>query len=391
MYYTSFSVRQLKTKGRPWQARLNYKDANGKWQQTAKTLREAKGKKDAERMAQALMDELNKQAEELPYATSDKTVSEAVVSYLDYQLANGEIEQSSYYAQMKRFKNWIEPKIGDYDFATLDKIVITKWLTDLHQAGLKSGTIRTIYSVLSKVYSYHYFMENIPNNPFDHIKPPKKSEPAITHLTPEQYDSVWTSLNDDYDEYDWFWIAVNLSLYTGMRRAEVCGLRWNCVDFNRRAIAITTSIGIYDGGTYTKLPKTATSNRVIPMTTQVEMLLEMRYKAVEEEYGTVEGSWYVCGKKDKYTSPKTFSWTFRQFACRNNLVDVFGNTINIRALRHNLATTGVRSGMDIKSLANMLGHSDAAMTLNVYADDDADAMRLAVDKLSEQFDNESAY
>ena len=57
MKYTSFHVRQLDDrKGKPWQARLKYKDVNGKWKETAKMLPDATGKREATRQAKELFD-----------------------------------------------------------------------------------------------------------------------------------------------------------------------------------------------------------------------------------------------------------------------------------------------------------------------------------------------
>ena len=51
MKYTAVSVRQLDRKGKPWQARAKYKDVYGKWKEVSKMLPDAKGKKEANKMA----------------------------------------------------------------------------------------------------------------------------------------------------------------------------------------------------------------------------------------------------------------------------------------------------------------------------------------------------
>ena len=51
MKYTAVSVRQLDRKGNPWQARAKYKDVYGNWKEVSKMLPDAKGKKEANRMA----------------------------------------------------------------------------------------------------------------------------------------------------------------------------------------------------------------------------------------------------------------------------------------------------------------------------------------------------
>ena len=69
MKYTTYNFQQLANrKGKPWQARAKYKDANGKWKEVSKMLPEAKGKKEAMRMAKEWFDKLNAEADLMPNA-----------------------------------------------------------------------------------------------------------------------------------------------------------------------------------------------------------------------------------------------------------------------------------------------------------------------------------
>ena len=77
MKYTSFHVRQLDDrKGKPWQARLKYKDGNGKWKETAKMLPDATGKREATRQAKELFDKLNAEADLMPNVGKEKTIDQ---------------------------------------------------------------------------------------------------------------------------------------------------------------------------------------------------------------------------------------------------------------------------------------------------------------------------
>ena len=92
MKYTSFHVRQLDDrKGKPWQARLKYKDVNGKWKETAKMLPDATGKREATRQAKELFDKLNAEADLMPNVGKQKTVDKIYTEYLKHQLDTGEI------------------------------------------------------------------------------------------------------------------------------------------------------------------------------------------------------------------------------------------------------------------------------------------------------------
>ena len=62
---------------------------------------------------------------------------------------------------------------------------------------------------------------------------------------------------------------------------------------------------------------------------------------------------------------------------------VTGETVTFHDLRHTFATTAVAQGVDVKTVSSILGHANAAMTLNVYASADPDAKRRAADTVAE--------
>ena len=88
---------------------------------------------------------------------------------------------------------------------------------------------------------------------------------------------------------------------------------------------------------------------------------------------------------------KQYNRLFSEFVDRNNLVDAYGKKIVPHGLRHNFATMGIQSGMDIASLALMMGHASRAMTLDTYGDANADALVLASVKLKDTFNENTDY
>ena len=189
MKYTTYNVQQIVRegrKGKPWQARAKYKDATGKWKEVSKMLPEAKGKKEAMRMAKEWFEKLNAEADLMPNAGKAKTVDEIYKEYLKHQLDTGEIERSTYSNSLYSYNKYIKPYLGDYVFATVDKTILSSWLTKLYQAGLSQNTIHTTYARLKKVYNYFYNNGELLKDPFKGVKMPKKGEAKVTHLNNEQ-------------------------------------------------------------------------------------------------------------------------------------------------------------------------------------------------------------
>ena len=389
MKYTTVNVQQLaKRKGKPWQARAKYKDVYGKWKEVSKMLPEAKGKKEAIRMANEWLEQLNAEADLMPSVGRQQTVDKVYNEYLKHQLDTSEIEKSTYSNSLYSYNKYIKPYLGDYIFASVDKTVINSWLTKLYQMGLSQNTIHTTYARLKKVYNYYFNNGELLRDPFKGVKMPKKGETKITHLTNEQMDNVLSAVYLDYEPQDPMYVGILLAFYAGLRRGEICGLRWNDIDFYKHSITVRSAVGVSSGkdGDYTKNPKNKSSNRTFPMLPQLEQALRERYTMIDPL-----DHWYVIGDKDEFMRPQFYNRKFNEFVERHQLVDAYGKKIVPHGLRHNFATVGIRAGMDIASLALMMGHGSRAMTLDTYGDANADAITLASVKLKDTFNDNTDY
>ena len=386
MYYYSPSVKQRKDrKGKPWRATVYFKDPiTNKTRQKSKMLPEATGKKEAQKMARLWMDELNNVIKDMPPAEQYLTVAEIVKKYEDYKLSTGAIEKSTHKRNLLIAKNYINPYLGNNLFSSVDRIDINKWLTDLYNKGYSHITIKNAYSELKKVYTYYCETEELGKNPFKGVKSPKGGKPKITHLTKEQGDAFLAAVYTEYTPADPMYCGLLLAYYGGLRRGEICGLRWRNIDFDKETITIDSSIGYGSGGNYTKPPKTDSSNRSFPMLPQLYEALKERFDCIKPE-----SNWFVIGNKEKFMSLQAFTNNFHRFAESYELTDYYGKRITPHGLRHNLATVGINSGMDIASLSLMMGHASRAMTLDIYGDANPDAMKTAAGKLALKFSDDS--
>lgn len=378
-HYCKLSI--VKTKDGKWRGILPYRIDDEKKRHQVTKVSKQKLKRDAEPELQAWAAEILRLEESHPVARNNElTVQEVVTSFLDEQLRRSFLEKSTYTMQISNCRAHIFPILGDYSFGSVSNKIIDDWLSQLAAKGLSQSTIHGIYSILCKTYNHYFFMGDIKHNPFDHIRKPKKGKDRITFLDPDQVDNLIDKLNNEYPDGHPIWIAVNLALVTGMRRGEICGLRWRDINFEKGTITVETAIGITKGGTYTKEPKNQTSKREFFAPKQLLPLLEIRKKAVEDEYGTFDKSWFVIGNAVKYMSPTTLSNEIRRFVSKYGLVDHFGKEVTLHSLRHNAATFYVSNNIDIASAAKMLGHTKTVM-LGTYASENPTAMKAAADNI----------
>ena len=391
--YASFSVRLIEgdgeKKSKTWQARLRYKDATGKWKEKSKMLNGAKGIREAKQMAREYMDRLNAEADVMPTVKKEKTVDETFKEYLKKQLDTGEIEKSTYSNTIHSYNKYIKPYLGEYIFPLVDRTIIEGWIKWMYQLGLSQNTIHTTYSRLKKVYNHYFNIDVLKKDPFKGVKMPKRGEAKITHLTREQMEDVLTAVYDNYTPEHPMYVGILLALYAGLRRGEICGLRWNDINFTTHTITVRTAVGVSEGdglGDYTKIPKNKSSNRTFPMVSQIEEALLARKTIINPK-----DNWFVVGDKDQFMRPQQYNRLFSEFVDRNELIDAYGRKIVPHSLRHNFATVGIRGGIDIASLSLMMGHASRAMTLDTYGDANADALILASTKLNDTFNTDTDY
>lgn len=171
---------------------------------------------------------------------------------------------------------------------------------------------------------------------------------------------------------DPFKLAMLLSLYTGMRLGELCALKWTDFDFQDMTVAINRTvqrIAVEGHATKTILmetdPKSDCSKRMIPLPADLVQLLK-------ESHGQQP---YVFGRGRPF-EPRTMQYQFQRI-----LKEAGIDNRNFHSLRHTFATNCVESGMDVKTLSVILGHSDVRITLNRYVHPTMDSRREQMNRL----------
>lgn len=171
--------------------------------------------------------------------------------------------------------------------------------------------------------------------------------------------------------------GIYLCLFTGIRLGEVCSLKWADIDQNRGLLHVNRTvqrIESKEGPTKTVLlespPKSVFSKRIIPMSDSLLSLL-IKFKR--------EGQEYVL-QKNRPMEPRTYQNHFKKY-----LKQIDAPNYNFHVLRHTFATNCVDSGMDIKSLSEILGHSNVQITLNRYVHPSIDTKRKYLNALSAEY------
>lgn len=319
-----------------------------------------------------------------PLPNADTSISEYVRAYVDTLEAAGSVRPSAisdYRTSCRR----ISEGIGDVTLGELTPTMIQAWEARLLKAGKGVNTVLKYHRLLNSVYKHAIDVRDVDWNPCQAVKKPKRVAPSPNSLDANQHARLCATLNAMGATQTV--TAATIALFTGMRQGEVCGLRWKSYDRDAGTLRVDKAIAKAGGRKYETEPKTEASRRTVPVHPMLAATLEQRRERMVDELqqagvtlGDKEfGELYVCGTVDgRYYDPTVLSRTWKGLAESFDLIGTQGRRVTFHDLRHSFATRAIAEGADVKAVAAVLGHSDAHVTLNVYADADKESKARAV-------------
>ncbi len=161
---------------------------------------------------------------------------------------------------------------------------------------------------------------------------------------------------------------VVVLLDTGLRRGELLGLMWSDIDFENKTLTVSRSVAEKHGGGYDLNPPKMSSNRTIPIPTDLCKLLQKLPKTSNYVFPNVDGSVQL---------PRCFADRIKR--AMKNFHNLYPNIPELTAheLRHTRGTQLRRNGTDIYTIQKIMGHKDINVTANIYVHDEVDATRKA--------------
>ena len=274
-------------------------------------------------------------------------------------------KQSTYIKYMLIYSNHLEKPFSNMELNKItDSLAAEKF-----SGPLSNSTRKSIYCVLNQILKfasrkYSFLVPNLKNPVLESCCKP------VEVLTRTEQGRLLSSL---YSETDLFKTAILLCLYTGLRLGELCALKWSDIDFENGLVKVSSTVQrLYIEGEETRTglletsPKSEFSRREIPLSSAV----------ADKIVGFKNRKTYVFGGM-KPVELRTMQNHFKKIIREAGLPDK-----NFHILRHTFATNCVEGGTDVKSLSEILGHSDVQITLNRYVHPSMDTKRRYIDSLS---------
>ena len=270
--------------------------------------------------------------------------------------------ETTVYAYQKIIDNHIDPALGTVPLKRLTPKMVQEYYTETQRAnGLSSNTMRRHHDLLSSALRSAVRQDVIPASPMERVEPPRVRTTESYFYNNQELKLLYQKIEGNILE-----LAVKLAGSLGMRREEICGLKWENVDLQRHLVLIREARTAYGATIVQKETKNRSSVRTLYLPDEVYLLLEQE-QARQQQERCLQSPTYnptdhvILDAKGVPYSPNALSLAFTRFVKKNDLP-----RLTFHGLRHTFATIASCQGASLFDIGKALGHATPATTGRIY-------------------------
>ncbi len=282
------------------------------------------------------------------------------------------VKRSTFAAYVLILENHVLPSFGECE--TLSESLVQEFVLRKLDSGLCVKTVKDILIVLKMVMRFGVKNGWMNYCEWDIKYPTTESSNEIEVLTVANHRKIleFVKLNFTFRN-----LGIYVSLTTGLRIGEICGLKWSDINVVNGTITVRRTIEriyIIDGeNKHTELivntPKTKNSCREIPMCKELMAIVKPLKKVVNDDF-------YVLTNDEKPTEPRTYRNYYHRLMRRLGIP-----RLKYHGLRHSFATRCIESNCDYKTVSVLLGHANITTTLNLYVHPNMEQKKRCISKM----------
>lgn len=310
----------------------------------------------------ALAEYLHDRATGSSLERSKLTVGELLARWLDDH-ARTRVRPSTYQSYRTQVRRHLIPALGAIKLTSLTPLQVERHYTAAIASGLSPRSVVYQHRLLREALQQAVRWRLVGRNVADAVTPPRGSRPEMHALSPEHVQKLLRAAEGDPQH-----ALLYTAIYTGLRRSEIIGLRWDDVDLDRGTAAIRQTVQRLPGqGFVYGEPKTPKGRRQIALPpSAVEVLRRHRAEQIEHRLrlGPV---WTDKGLvfTNPTGGPVDPSGLTRRFARLLKAADL--PSVRFHDLRHTHASLMLRQGVHPKIVSERLGHATVGITLDTYS------------------------
>jgi integrase len=254
------------------------------------------------------------------------------------------------------------PALGNIKLKELHHQAIEKYYAAACET-LSPRTVAKHHRLLSQSMRWAVRKGYLGRNPCEFADPPAWKGKKMHTLTAAELGHLL-----EVAEGSQYYPVIYMAVSTGLRQAELLGLRWRDLDLDMMSLSVSQVLYKRRGICEFKEPKTAHSRRRVSMTPKLALFLKGYYADRESMYlhlgkGKLNPDWLVFSRADgNPLDPSMLSHEFHQVVTRAGL-----ENFRFHDLRHTFASLALLKGAKPKVISEALGHSSVAFTMDVYS------------------------
>lgn len=312
----------------------------------------------------------------------DDTIQKVIEKWLVHK--KPQIKESSFSKYCFVANSYIIPTLGLTTIKGLTKKELQDYVDQLmecggaNQKGLSTKTVADILTLLKSVFRYAVDVGYQVSPNICDIKIHQSQKQLRVFSVDEQRKLVSYLVTQVPDCRA---VGILLCLFTGIRIGELCALRWEDISIPQRTIHIHKTLQRLQKSdmrnqeevsckTYISIstPKSSCSIRTIPIPENFMSFLEH----IPEKNG-----YLLTSSEEQFIEPRTLQYYYKK------QLELCGiEKTHFHTLRHTFATRCIELGFDVKTLSELLGHSNVSITMNRYVHPSFELKRESMEKLS---------
>ncbi len=297
------------------------------------------------------------------------TVGSYLSGWLARKVAAQELRPTTARSYRQHLDGYLVPHLGRLPLGDLRVGHVDQMLDGIRKANATStrtvgpATQRRIVATLQSALSDAVSDRLISWNPASHAKIAKAGRPKVAPWSAAEVTMFLDAVAGERDGALW-----HVAIFTGMRRGELCGLRWSDVELDAARLAVKEQATQVGHLVYYGVPKTASGDHRAIALDAVTVAVLRAHRAGQAAENLAWGPAYVDSGRvftredGSATHPETVTRRFRALVARAGL-----RPVRLHDLRHGYASLAMAAGVPLPIVSKLLGHSSVAITSDTYS------------------------
>lgn len=280
------------------------------------------------------------------------------LDHLKFQKRYSQHTLIAYENDLRSFFDFMAVQFGDMALAGIKPAFIRSWLAGLKDEGIEARSISRKISSLKSFFKYQLRQGTVKITPMTTISSPKQSKRLPQYVEKSDMAEVFShgAFSDNWEGYTQY-LLLQVFYQTGIRQAELVGLREGHIDKHKQCIKVLGK---------------GNKERVIPVSPELMQELQQYMQEKRKQIEQPEAGFFFVRTSGKQLYPKYVYNTVKKYLSAVDTITIEKKSPHV--LRHSFATHLMNNGADLNAVKELLGHSSLAAT-QVYTHNSIDKLK----------------